>query len=210
MQIGTVSGLWFRGRSWKFKIHFRRNIVYFWKSYICSDKLVGCARNKLLSLTVQQNLKSSRWMRDWDWMVCLLWNCGISLFLFLDMFLVFEIDRGNLIMMITNTTSLTTKSMWWKTLMLFLQMFNLRVKKLYCMCLRTMKQWSRWSLKEGVLQWDMFPDSQSCAWLVIRSNQLWFQNPNQIHRHQKPTRWHPNRSKFHRWWVESFVELVQH
>ena len=31
------------------------------------------------------------------------------------------------------------------------------VKKLYCMCLKTMKQWSKWSLKEGVLQWDMFP-----------------------------------------------------
>ena len=26
-----------------------------------------------------------------------------------------------------------------------------------CTCLRTTKQWSRWSLKEGVPQWDMFP-----------------------------------------------------
>ena len=42
--------------------------------------------------------------------------------------------------------------------MLFLQMSNPRVVKLYCMCLRTMKLWSRWSLKAAVLQWDMFPE----------------------------------------------------
>ena len=32
-----------------------------------------------------------------------------------------------------------------------------RIKKLCCMCLKTMKQWSRRSLNEGVQQWDMFP-----------------------------------------------------
>ena len=44
------------------------------------------------------------------------------------------------------------------TLILFPQMFNPQVVKLYCMCLRTMKLWSRWSLKEEVQQWDMFPE----------------------------------------------------
>ena len=39
MQTGIVSRLWFCGRSWGFKIHFWRNIVRFWKSYICSNKL---------------------------------------------------------------------------------------------------------------------------------------------------------------------------
>ena len=39
MQIGTVSRLRFCGRSWGFKIHFWRNIVYFWKSHICSNQL---------------------------------------------------------------------------------------------------------------------------------------------------------------------------
>ena len=34
----------------------------FWKSYI-----VGCARNKLQFLTVQQNLKSSLWTVDNEW-----------------------------------------------------------------------------------------------------------------------------------------------
>ena len=49
---------------------------------------VGCARNKLLFLTVQQNLKSALWTLDWDWMVCPLWNYGIWLFLFLNIFRV--------------------------------------------------------------------------------------------------------------------------
>ena len=39
MQTGTFSRLRFCGRSWVFKIHFWRNIVRFWKSYICSNKL---------------------------------------------------------------------------------------------------------------------------------------------------------------------------
>ena len=36
------------------------------------------------------------------------------------------------------------------------------------------------------------------------------QNPNQIHRHQKPIRWHINQREFHTWWVQSFVVLVQY
>ena len=43
--------------------------------------------------------------------VCLLWNHGIQLFLFLEMFLVFQIDRGNLIMMFRNVISLKRRSM---------------------------------------------------------------------------------------------------
>ena len=39
MQAGTVSRLRFCGRSWGFKIYIRWNIVYFGKSYICSNKL---------------------------------------------------------------------------------------------------------------------------------------------------------------------------
>ena len=55
------------------------------------------------------------------------------------MFLVFQIDRGNF--------GMIRNLMWWKTLILFLQMSTSSAKKLYCLCLRTMKQWSRWSFK---------------------------------------------------------------
>ena len=48
--------------------------------------------------------------------------------------------------------------MIWIMLILFTEMSNLLIKKLCCICLRTMKQWSKLTLKEGVLQWDMFPE----------------------------------------------------
>ena len=100
------------------------------------------------------------------------------------------------------------RSTFWIILIVFPQTFSLRAKKLYCMCLRTPKQWSRWSLKEGVpTNETCFQDSQS--WLFW-SNQFGPQNPNQIYWQQKPTRWHFNQRKFHTWWVESFVVLVQY
>ena len=46
--------------------------------------------------------------------------------------------------------------------------------------------------------------------LVVRSKKSGPQNPNQIHRHQKSTRRHLNQKEFHMWWVESFVEFVNH
>ena len=39
IEIGTVSRLRFCRRPWGFKIYIRWNIVRFWKSYICSNKL---------------------------------------------------------------------------------------------------------------------------------------------------------------------------
>ena len=39
MSIGIISRFWFSRRSWRFEIHFRWNIVRFWKSQICSNKL---------------------------------------------------------------------------------------------------------------------------------------------------------------------------
>ena len=38
-RLGLFQDSDFAGRSWGLKIHFGRNIVHFWKSYICSNKL---------------------------------------------------------------------------------------------------------------------------------------------------------------------------
>ena len=48
--------------------------------------------------------------------------------------------------------------------------------------------------------------------IIVSANQLSLYGavPNQVHRHQKPTRWHFNQGKFHTWWVESFVVFVQY
>ena len=57
------------------------------------------------------------------------------------------------------------------TLILFPQMSNPRAKKLYCMCLRTMKQWLRWSLKDGVQQWHVSRTHRvALDWLFDRIN----------------------------------------
>ena len=105
-------------------------------------------------------------------------------------FLVFQIDRGNLmgsdrrsswkhtnqsnkeqgdllvnkrevrstLHTIQETKAISGSDQWFGQWRFIPQTSNLRVKKLYCMCLRTMKLWSRWSLKAEVLQWDMFPE----------------------------------------------------
>ena len=147
-------------RCWGFRIYFGWNTAFF--EVIHLFRWVGCVRNILLFRTVQQSQKSLPWMQDWGWMVFPHLIHVIWLFLFLEthfrpmierrnplfvviritcnllecsMFcIVFQVDRGNLRVMNTNTTSLTIKLMWWKTLMLFLQMSNPRVKKLYCIC----------------------------------------------------------------------------
>ena len=89
------------------------------------------------------------------------------------MFLEFQIDRGNLIMMFTSIINLKRWSMLRKTLIPFHQMSNLRVKKLFCLCLKTMKQWSRWSSKEGVLQWDMFPEPTELLSIGCSIESIW-------------------------------------
>ena len=92
---------------------------------------VGCARNKLLFLTVQQKLKSYRWtglrldglpaLELWDLIVSVLGNISsVS-------------DRSGKPESDVQKYHLKRRSISWKTLMLFLQMSNPRVKKLYCM-----------------------------------------------------------------------------
>ena len=138
MQTGTISRFWFRGRSWRFKVHFWRNIVRFWKSNICSNKL-----------DVQEtNISFSQFNRIWDhfsghwteigW-VTFSGTMGSNCFCSWKCFLVFQMDQGNVRVMFANITSLIRKSTWWKTLILFFQMSNPRVKKL-CLCF-----WGQWS-----------------------------------------------------------------
>ena len=88
-------------------------------------------------------------------------------------------------------------------LILFPQTSILLVRKLCCMCLRTMKRWSRWSLKEEVHHETCFQNPQSCSWLVVRSNKFGPQDPNRIYGHQKPTCRRANQGKFHTWRMES-------
>ena len=69
------------------------------------------------------------------------------------------IERGNplfAVMQVTHKASnLEECSFCWCWLCSLQRHF--RIKKFCCMCLRTTKQWWRWSWKAEVQQWDMFP-----------------------------------------------------
>ena len=65
-----------------------------YSAVIHSIQSVGCARNKLQFHTVQQNPKSSLWMRDWGWLVSPLSICGILLFKYLASQLTTIIQQG--------------------------------------------------------------------------------------------------------------------
>ena len=78
MQTGTVSRLWLRGRSWRFEIHFWWNIVRFWKSYICSNKLdvqetnfsfaqLNRIRNHFLGCRLTHGRHSRAWLTCGIW-----------------------------------------------------------------------------------------------------------------------------------------------
>ena len=209
MQTGTVSRLWLCGRSWRFKIHFWRNIMYFRKSYICSNKLdvqeTNCCFSQFNRIW---NHLSGHWT-EIGWVACS-GIMGSNCFCSWKCFSCFRWIRETWEWCSQTSQASQEKSMWWKTLMLFLQMSNPRVKKLYCMCLRTTKQWSKWLWKAEVLQWDMFPEPTELPLIGYSIELIWTQNPNQIHRHQKPTRRHTDKGKFHTWWMESSFVFLQH
>ena len=81
MQTGTVSRLWLRRRSWRFEIHFWRNIVRFWKSNICSNKLDVQETNCCFS---QFNRIWNHLFGHWTeigWFACSgLWDLIVSVF----------------------------------------------------------------------------------------------------------------------------------
>ena len=83
MQTGTVSRLWLRRRSWRFKIHFWRNIVRFWKSYVCSKSWMckkqtavshNSTESEIISLDIGLRLDGLPALELWDLFVSVLGN----------------------------------------------------------------------------------------------------------------------------------------
>ena len=110
---------------------------------------------------------------------------GIWLFQFLETRLRIMIERWDpwwtkvkLVIHLTrftNASNLKEWSMIWIMLILFPQTSNLRIRKLCCMCSKTMKLWSRWSLKAEVLQWDMFPGPTELLLIGCSIESIWTQ-----------------------------------
>ena len=69
----------------------------------------------------------------------------------------------------------------------------------------------KWSSKAEVQRWDTFPEpTELCLIGCLIEFNLDPKNSNQVHRHQKPTRRHADKGKFHTWWMESSFAFVQH
>ena len=85
---------------------------------------------------------------------------------------------------------------------------SIRASRSFIICV-----WGQWSCnqddhkRQKSYNETLLQNPQSCSWLVVRSNWSGPQNPNQIHRQQKPTRRHLNQREFHTWWVESFEHV---
>ena len=162
---------------------------------------------KLQFHTVQQNQKSFLWMQDWGWMVLPLLTHGIWLLQFLE----------------TRIRTVSNRATCQRTNVKFVLHFT-RVTK---QAISESDQWFS-SGSFVVCVWRQrssdqddhkgkkpdnetcFQNPQSCSWFDIWSNQFGLQNPNQIHWHQKPTRRHNDKGKFHTWWMESSFVFVQH
>ena len=76
-RLGLFSRLRFCGRSWGLKIHFWRNIMRFWKSYICSNQLdvqetnfssaqFNRIRNRFLGRRIEVGRKTRTWFLGSD------------------------------------------------------------------------------------------------------------------------------------------------
>ena len=63
--------------------------------------------------------------------------------------------------------NLKVRSMRWRILILFQEAF------VVCVCLRIMKQWSRWSWREEARQWDTFPEPTELLLIGCLSELTW-------------------------------------
>ena len=90
------------------------------------------------------------------WKVPISWMCKkqVAVFHSSTKSEIISLDIGLRLDGLLVLTSLTRKSMWWKRWCCSFKCSACASRRFFCMCLRTMKLWSRWSLKAEVLQWD--------------------------------------------------------
>ena len=122
-------------------------------------------------------------MQDWDWMVFQHLIHGIWSLQFLGTRIRTMIERGDPLWTqvkfvfhltrFTNASNLEEWSMIYIMWILFLQTSNFLIWKLCCMCLKTTKQWSRWSQREEARRWDMFPEPTELLLIDCLIESMW-------------------------------------
>ena len=183
---------------------------------------VGCVRNKLQFRTVQQNQKSFPWTQDWGW-------TGYP-----------ALDLWDLIVAVLNGNTYQSNQERWDLCAKLREVraapHKLQKRKqsqvvindldnVDCIPSRVNSSHQEALLcvfedNEGVIKMIMKGRSPTMRhvsrthrvaldWLFDRIN-LDPKNQTQIHWHQKPTRRHTDKWKFHTWWMESSFVFVQH
>ena len=184
LQTGTVSRLRFCRRSWGFEIYIRWNHCAFLE-VIRFFQSVGCVRNKLQFLTVQQNQKSFLCVQDWGWMVLPHLIYGIWSSQFFGNTNQSIKERRDPLMnkcevrstphtIHKNESNLIEWSMIWTMLILFPLTSNSSQSRSFVVCVwRQRRQWSRWLQREEARQWDMFPEPTELLLIGYSIKSIW-------------------------------------
>ena len=181
MQTGTVSRLWFCRRSWGFKIYVRWSIVRFWKStfvptsWTCKKQTSvshSSTESEIISLDAGLRLDGITALDSWDLIVAVLGNSNQSHKELGDPFMNKREVRST-----PHTIQKRKQSQGvindLDNVDFFPQTSTLLIRKLCCMCLKTMKQWSRWSWREEARQWDMFPEPTELLLIGCSIESIW-------------------------------------
>ena len=190
IQISTVSRPWLCRRSWRFEIDFSWNVVYFRKPHICACKLY----------VQETDISFTHFNGIWDYFSgcrCLRMD-GISALDLWDLIIDVLQKRLNS----QNKTPVSKENLELSTVDFVSSNANSCHKEVRWKSLKTTKQWSRWSSKAEVQQWDVFPEPKELRLIGCSTESTWTQDPNQMCWHQNPTRRHPKQRKLYSWWME--------
>ena len=176
-----------------------------------------CVRNKFQFRTVQQNQKSFPWTLDWDQTGFLLSIYGIWSSQFLET-RIRVIKHGEIcartnLRFVQHLTQIKTNSISWNDLWYGQCWFYFLKRQFFSpgsfvVCVWRQRSSDQDDYKGKKPDNDMFPETTELPWIGCSIETIWTPNPNQIHWHQKPTRWHADEGKFHTWWIESSFVFV--
>ena len=199
----TVSGLWLFGRSWRFKIHFWRNIVFGSHTFVpiswmCKKQTSvshSSTESEIISLDTGLRLDGLPALELWDLIVSVLGNVsrvsdGTGQPVNGKNKSCNKIDVVHDIDLVPSNVQSASR----KALLYVFEVNEAVIKMVIKGRSPTMRHVTR--THRVVLDW------------LFDTINFDTRNPNQIHWHQEPTRRHFNQREFHTWWIESFIGLA--
>ena len=202
MQVGTVSGLWLCGRSWRLKIDLSENFVHIWKSHVWSHKLEVWETNfcfaQFHGIWCYLLMQVYAWM-EFLLLICWIWKFKSCILLLSNLGNPKRVCRETCCMTHNQENTprtrlrlqFSTTILNYATSIMFPQTWSL-LNLVWCSTfLRIMKRWSWWSSQQEVQPWDTYPEpselrligySTESAWtLENKSNMLTPKNNSQTY-----------------------------